>query len=308
MRTVAIIPCAGRSTHWGEYLGVEKQLAPIQHTGETILGRTVNLLKDRGIEEIFIITHKSEFREALSGVTFITPYKRDYLSDTLMASEGVWGESNVVLLGDVFFSRGAMQQIVDYQFPMTFFGHFQKSLPVRSLEYRPELFGFRFNATERDALSRALKQNSILAGIRDSGSDRWFWDPQRFHYIRELESEIANHHASRLEYLKTLYKFIYTPDPPIRLDALGLPRSSMWKILRQIRSNVGGYCGVFGKLWGIFALLSKLDPQHELIYAPTESRRPFWDQITHFAQDCDAPEDYDRLSYILNHVNSEDIN
>lgn len=65
MKTTAIIICAGDATRWGNYLGVPKHLIEIE--GERLLDRTVRLLRERGITDIFIVVKRPSKKYRVEG-------------------------------------------------------------------------------------------------------------------------------------------------------------------------------------------------------------------------------------------------
>jgi hypothetical protein len=61
---------------------------------------------------------------------------------------------------------------------------------------------------------------------------------------------------------------------------------------------------VFGKLWGVFASITKFDPADENILSMNNPGELFY-RLKGFAQDCDTPDDYDRLCYVLDNMVSK---
>lgn len=113
MNTRAIIICAGDATRWGNHLGVPKHLIEID--GERILDRTVRLLKENGIDDIYIvvkrITEDYLVPGAIQSVAHLNPENVD--ADKFLSSRFLWNEKGrtIVLYGDVYFSDNAMKTI-----------------------------------------------------------------------------------------------------------------------------------------------------------------------------------------------------
>ncbi len=112
-----IIIADGDGTRWGDYLGIPKQLAPID--GEPIIHRTVRLLRERGVPEhdIYIIGRDTRF--AAAGVRLVPGqgYQDERGgAEKFLSSSFLWNPHGrtVVLYGDVFFTDEAMDTIVSY--------------------------------------------------------------------------------------------------------------------------------------------------------------------------------------------------
>jgi len=55
-----LILCAGDGSRWGNYLGVPKQLVTIN--GETLLDRTIRLLRENQIADITIVSNDNKLK------------------------------------------------------------------------------------------------------------------------------------------------------------------------------------------------------------------------------------------------------
>jgi choline kinase len=107
----ALILCAGTGERWGDFTGSPKQLAPINN--ESLLQRTVRLLKSRKIDSIHIISHDERLR--LEGCHFFRPENSRWTAETLSSTRELWTERTLILLGDVFFSEKAMDCITGFE-------------------------------------------------------------------------------------------------------------------------------------------------------------------------------------------------
>lgn len=117
MRTRAIIICAGDATRWGNYLGTPKHLIEIE--GERLLDRTVRLLRERDIEEVYIvvkeITKAYHVEGAAQYVADLNPDNVD--ADKFLSSRSLWNPDGrtIVLYGDCYFTDEAMDMITGYK-------------------------------------------------------------------------------------------------------------------------------------------------------------------------------------------------
>lgn len=114
--TRAIIICAGEQKRWQNYLGVPKHL--IEVSGETVLARTVRLLKDFGVKDIYIVS-KDDPRYKIEGTNQFVPelnYEENADADKFLSSRSLWNEEGrtIVLYGDVYFTAEAMNKIVNF--------------------------------------------------------------------------------------------------------------------------------------------------------------------------------------------------
>jgi len=109
----AIIIAAGEASRWKNHLGIPKHFAPVED--EPIIVRTVRLLKERNIKEIFIVGPDDD-RYKIDGSTLYTPVKEpeNQDADKFLNSRNLWNNNGrtVVFYGDVFFTEDAMDSIV----------------------------------------------------------------------------------------------------------------------------------------------------------------------------------------------------
>jgi hypothetical protein len=115
--TRAIIIAAGEASRWRNYLGIPKHFAPID--GEPIIHRTVRLLRERNITEIYVVGPTDDSRYIIEGTTLFTPIKEPYNQDAdkFLNSRDLWNTAGrtVVFYGDVFFTEYAMDSIVNFE-------------------------------------------------------------------------------------------------------------------------------------------------------------------------------------------------
>lgn len=117
MDTRAIIICAGEATRWKNYKGVPKHLIEIE--GERLLDRTIRLLKERGVEEIYTVVKDISMSYYNQGSTqwVVKPdYDKNADADKFLSSTALWNHEGrtLVLYGDVYFTEDAMDTITGF--------------------------------------------------------------------------------------------------------------------------------------------------------------------------------------------------
>lgn len=160
--TKVIILCAGDGTRWNNYLGVPKQLIPINK--EPLLNRTVRLLCDSGYDDIAIIAHDNRLN--LDGCDFITPPRSRWTVETLLSTHSLWEERTLVLLGDVFYTKQALATIVSPRRSVQVYGRFGASL-FTFTQYG-ELFAISFDENNHHKIKKHLMKacSHALSGGR----------------------------------------------------------------------------------------------------------------------------------------------
>lgn len=108
-----LILCAGVGYRWHDYLGVRKQLLPLE--GEPILHRTVRQLQGKGNGEVIVVAPDLPGYH-LEGAGLFTPSKADPTGvqvDKLLSSREIWNEDGptVCMWGDVWWSDEAIEQM-----------------------------------------------------------------------------------------------------------------------------------------------------------------------------------------------------
>jgi len=298
-----IIPCAGKSKRWDHHLGVHKQLAPIPGSFETILGRSVRLLQELGVKGISVITNTPEIEAAISGVSFIRPSESQHLSDTIYSSRASWGDRTVILLGDVIFTKESINHILRDREPVCFYGLLEQSSIVKLFGYRKEIFGFSFDRTRASQIEMALKLNSTLADIRDSGSNRWFWNPRRIQFLLSRDLRYPEAYQNKNELMKWFINFNYPPEPPYRWRQLSLSRTPAWRLVRLFLPMIGGSSMFLGKLWGVYSVLAQINPGKEPVRSRRNTNSQLFSEICDFTQDCDNSSDYERITLLQDFLN-----
>jgi len=113
----AIIICAGEGTRWGDYLGVPKHLIVIE--GETLIERSVRLLRENGVTDISVVVKEKDPRYEVEGsVQYIAKLNQEENADAdkFLSSKELWNKEGrtIVFYGDCYFTEEAMKQIVSF--------------------------------------------------------------------------------------------------------------------------------------------------------------------------------------------------
>ena len=112
-----IIMADGKGTRWNNYENHSKHLCVIN--GETIIGRTVRLLKERNIKDIIITSHNSEmeFEGALRYEPLNNNEEIDRFTYELLEGEVTF------LYGDTYYHESALDEIIRHETDsLLFFG------------------------------------------------------------------------------------------------------------------------------------------------------------------------------------------
>lgn len=103
-----IIMADGKGTRWNNFGNCYKQMVEVD--GEKLLHRTVRLLKEAGIEDIWITSHDPDYD--VPGTTRYEPQNNEFEIDKFCACEEIWGDDVVFLWGDTYFTKEALQTIL----------------------------------------------------------------------------------------------------------------------------------------------------------------------------------------------------
>ena len=149
-----IIMCGGEYQKWA----TPRQLTVIN--GETIVARTIRLLREHGVGDIAISSNNPVFEQF--GVP-VLQHENDYYARKYDDMDGYWcnafyptDEPTCYIFGDVVFSPSAIETIVNYQTDdIMLFGSRQPFAPEYPKWYI-EPFAFKVNDTQhlRDAIQK----------------------------------------------------------------------------------------------------------------------------------------------------------
>lgn len=163
----AFILCAGDGSRWNNYLGVPKQL--ISFNGESLLDRTVRLLRNNGIYDIVCVARDPKI--STSNMPTFFPDRYGCLSETVRSTSPRWTAQTIILLGDVFFTRRAIQRICTSDRRIMVFGRPWASHLVHC--NHGELFAMCFSNTDYHHILRATQAVCELALTGARGN---LWD------------------------------------------------------------------------------------------------------------------------------------
>ncbi len=105
----AIICCAGKAVRWG----VKPPKHLIQIDGKPLLHHTIDGLVARGVNDIFITAFSDLYKK--DGAVIVSPTMSLYPNTGLGHSVEYWSDTDrtVVIFGDVFFSKRALDKIIE---------------------------------------------------------------------------------------------------------------------------------------------------------------------------------------------------
>lgn len=110
-----LILCAGGARRFN---GTLKQLLPMGP--ETILHRICRQAAMRSKVNPVVVTHKDELKKAWS--EWAEPSQREVTCDTFLSTKSLWEDRTVILLGDVIYSKPAMDAIMNCGADVMVFG------------------------------------------------------------------------------------------------------------------------------------------------------------------------------------------
>lgn len=125
MRTKIFILCAGKSTRFN---GVTKQLLPLNNN-ETILGRIIKQTKNYNTS---VVTRNSKIIDFCTGQTdIILPSKYAKTCESALSTENKWCNGhNIILLGDVVYSKSTIDKILSDTSNLIFFGDMAETYAI----------------------------------------------------------------------------------------------------------------------------------------------------------------------------------
>lgn len=156
-----LIVCGGRGDRWNNYLGVPKQLAPVD--GEPLLGRTVRQVRERGLIPA-VVAQPLDNRFGVPGAAsaWAEPAPDMGGAARYWDSRFLWSphQRTVILHGDVWFSDEALSLILSIDDGWRCFAR----LGASRLTRKPtgELFGVSFGPAEIPEFERAILRAARL--------------------------------------------------------------------------------------------------------------------------------------------------
>lgn len=277
MQTAAIILAAGKHERWGDH---PKQLVSIDSCGRSVIGRTIDMLSKAGIEEVYVVTHSAEIIKAVGQTKIIRPETCDYLTDSILSSRQRWTERTIILLGDVYFSDGCFDKVLNCREEIKFFGVNRFNRTVRDETKKGELYALIFDVSARDIIEENLKKTSALAKRRDENN---LW---RSTLIEAIKGDRTP--------LETLIKTNYPAKPPLLLRKCGFKRRHLWKAVRWALSKPRR-SWMYGKLWGMYFCTAGIGPFDGEDYGWPSEANDFLQEIDDLTRDIDRKEDFYEL-------------
>lgn len=263
------IACAGSASRWGNYLGVPKQLVPID--GQPLLHRTVDLLRSRGAVDIFIVTDRSDLE--VPGCRILHPEDSRWLVATLLSTRSGWSGRILLLLGDVWYSPAAMDQMVAFEGELRFFG---RSTPNELTgRQHGEMFGVSFAEAAIPRVTRCLEEAVFYASATQGPRlRRLLRIPITLAFLAGLQVETLGW-RSRIQAVRDMMQ--------------GFPAEAPWRVLRFALGGSVAHPMPYGRLWSFYRLAAGFDFVSQY---PTESK--LFHEIHDFTEDFDFPRDYDQ--------------
>ncbi len=195
-----IILCAGDGSRWNNFLGLPKQLIPIN--GEALLHRMVRLCHEHNITDISIVTHNKKLES--DGATLFHPPLCRWTAETLLSTKEMWSSRTTILLGDVFYTESAMKKILTTESPLQFFGRPSAS----NYTFTPygELFALCFSAESVNTITNACC-TVIADGVAGGKGKLW----QLYRSI--VGAELNQHHIEK-DFFFPIHDFTDDIDSP----------------------------------------------------------------------------------------------
>jgi hypothetical protein len=193
-----LVMAQGEASRWNESMSrrivlhgnVPEYKQLLQVGTETLLGRTLRLIKEFGInpDDIAVVAPKS-FKGYTSGVRLHTLDSPGKLLNGIAECEGfLLGERATIVLGDVLFSHDSLGELLDSSGVFTFLGRIGSNPSTG--KNASELFGF---AMASDVYEQAMSTCRFLTR-RGSGSSGKLW---------VLHSTLTEKQPDSVEFIQT---------------------------------------------------------------------------------------------------------
>lgn len=278
-----IIAAAGRSSRWNQNIAPKKHLAPLPD-GRTLIQRTVDQLKEAGCRKIVVSTIHDSIEKAVCGADVVHPGTYDSLLDTIISSSASFSKRVVVLLGDVYFSYEALEEILECGDDIRFFGHKCVSQSENRPGERSEIYALSFSSAGRERVIHALIKSAGNAAMQRG----------RFRLLRAMR-RLQN--GSLAEHIRR----VYPPWPPKALRKRGVSSGRIWQIFRIAAAQRKG-ASRYGKLWGLYLELTGAKYFYGEILCDLAQGAALFTQINDVTRDVDFEKDYVSL---LNDLDAE---
>lgn len=151
------ILCAGRALRWNDFTTLPKHL--VQIDGETLLDRIVRQLSTRRVQEIAVVANDERLQRP--GCALLSPDQCRWAAETLATTRHGWNGNTAILLGDVYYTDQAMNDILACVEPLAVFGRPGPSRLTGSCW--AEIFALRIRKSGIARMDSAIQQ-----AIRDA--------------------------------------------------------------------------------------------------------------------------------------------
>lgn len=227
---------------------VEPFVTPRQLTvinGETLIGRTVRLLKENGVKDILITSHDKRFDNL--GAKRYEPLFNDYKPKE---GKGYWlsafpieliNEPITFLLGDCYYSEKAIKKIVETKTNSIMYFCSYQNKDERYIKHHDEPFGFKIIDTE-------LFKNhiSLVKEAKDKGLCRR--EPIAWELYRSINGLDINKHIMTDNYIAINDE---SCDIDVLSDIINLERKLGGKFMLKVKAIKEFTLGKFNELKNI---------------------------------------------------------
>jgi hypothetical protein len=227
MNGLAVVILAAESgikqERWSEP-ATPKQLIEVR--GETLLGRTLRLLEERGASLPWLLTAS----EALASYPALSwcPLQRQTKAHSLLAVEAVVGEGDLlVLYSDVYYSEAAIDTILSSQ-ETRFYGRDGRS--AYTFKNYGELFAVRIAGADRGQARSALER--AVEFYHDTGSQS-FWTFYRLMAGLSVTDPKAIERGVFVDIHDETDDVDFADEIPFLLDAISKPLR--WRVKHLLR-------------------------------------------------------------------------
>ena len=161
----ALIYANGAGKRWADNWPDDQPKQLVEVEGEKILHRTVRQLKERGVENVVVVS-KYEALDVDGAERWAPGEDAEFLVDTVKLSAPLWEGRMLCLFGDVFFTDKAMDTIVGCEGMQWFGRDFISHLTHGSAE----IFGWTMDPEQFELMEKAV--DFAIKDARDTW-DEW---------------------------------------------------------------------------------------------------------------------------------------
>jgi hypothetical protein len=170
-----LVACGGSGERWGKYLGVPKPLIRIE--GESLVSRTVRLVRKRVAPEDEVLVVGSDTRMGVFGAELVEPQHSDPSCGLDKLCAHLWLERarTTLLWGDTYYTETAVDTILGAQkTAVRFFG---RNIPSDfSGKEGPELYAMTLSPEGIPIVRRAIGECRFLRARGEAGDRLCLWD------------------------------------------------------------------------------------------------------------------------------------